>query len=76
MGERYLNDCVTLLLDVECCHDFGTKHLDEYAEQPRPCVIYAKSVHDRVQFQSVCVCVYESERCSEGEHFAEMIPFS
>lgn len=56
MGERYLNDCVTLLLDVECCHDFGTKHLDEYAEQPRPCVIYAESVHERVQFQSVCVC--------------------
>lgn len=78
MGERYLNDCVTLLLDVECCHDFGTKHLDEYAEQPRPCVIYAKSVRERVQFQSVCVCmcVYKGERCGEGEHFAEMIPFS
>lgn len=49
MGEQYLNDCVTLLLDVECCHDFGTKRLYEYAEQLQ-CVIYAECVY-------VCACV-------------------
>lgn len=45
MGERYLSDRVALLLYVERCHRFGTKHLDEYAEQLRPCVIYAKSAY-------------------------------
>lgn len=50
MGELYLSDCVTLLLYVERCHRFGTKHLDEYAERLRPCVIYAKSAYERVQF--------------------------
>lgn len=72
MGERYLSDCVTLLLYVERCHRFGTKHLDEYAEQLRPCVIYAKSAYS----SGARARDSQSERCSEGEHFAEMIPFS
>lgn len=50
MVERYLNNCVILLWYVERCHRFGTKHLDEYAEQLRPCVIYAKSAYGRLQF--------------------------
>lgn len=53
MGEQYLNDCVTLLLDVECCHGFGTKHLYEYAEQLQWCVIYTECVY----FCTVCVWV-------------------
>lgn len=57
MGEQYLNDCVTLLLDVECCHGIGTKHLDEYAEQPQWCVIYTECVYACVHF--VCVCLPE-----------------
>lgn len=42
MGKWYLNYCFILLLYVERCHRFGTRHLDEYAKQLRPCVIYAK----------------------------------
>lgn len=61
MAERYLNNCAILLLYVERCHRFGTKHLDEYAEQLRPCVIYAESAYEGLQFGSARACIPERE---------------
>lgn len=69
-GEQYLNDCVTLLLDVERRHSFGTRRGYEYAKQLLWCVIYTDAD------VNVYIAAYVSKQGSAGEHLAKMILFS
>lgn len=50
-SKQYLNGCISLLLGVECCHGFGTRPTDEYAEQLQRCPSTRGRADDRIKWR-------------------------